>query len=58
MVNGDLAVQLLVLAAAAVAAPLLVDRLERWVRLPSVVVEIALGAFAAGLCACTCSWPR
>jgi Kef-type K+ transport system membrane component KefB len=26
-----------------VAAPLLVDRLERWVRLPSVVVEIVLG---------------
>lgn len=36
-------VQLLVLALAAVAAPLLVDRLERWVRLPSVVVEIVLG---------------
>lgn len=36
-------VQLLVLAVAAVAAPLLVDRLERWIRLPSVVVEIALG---------------
>ncbi|MFC3494055.1 cation:proton antiporter [Glycomyces rhizosphaerae] len=38
-----LPVQLLVLAVAAVAAPLLVDRLERWVRLPSVVVEIVLG---------------
>lgn len=36
-------VQLLVLAMAAVAAPLLVDRLERWIRLPSVVVEIMLG---------------
>ncbi|MFG3342086.1 cation:proton antiporter [Glycomyces sp. NPDC048151] len=39
----DLPVQLLVLAVAAVAAPLLVDRVERWVRLPSVVVEIVLG---------------
>lgn len=39
----DLPIQLLVLAVAAVAAPLLVDRLERWVRLPSVVVEIVLG---------------
>ncbi|WP_205326498.1 hypothetical protein [Glycomyces sp. YM15] len=38
-----LSVQLLVLAVAAVAAPLLVDRLERWVRLPSVVVEMVLG---------------
>ncbi len=43
VLGGDVAVQLLVLAAAAVAAPLLVDRLERWVRLPSVVVEIVLG---------------
>ncbi|SDK84979.1 transporter, CPA2 family [Glycomyces sambucus] len=33
----------LVLAVAAVAAPLLVDRVERWVRLPGVVVEIVLG---------------
>ncbi|WP_344491100.1 cation:proton antiporter [Glycomyces endophyticus] len=38
-----LSVQLVVLAVAAVAAPLLVDRVERWVRLPSVVVEIVLG---------------
>ncbi|WP_106365690.1 cation:proton antiporter [Glycomyces artemisiae] len=38
-----LSVQLVVLAMAAVAAPLLVDRLERWVRLPGVVVEIVLG---------------
>ncbi|RRR98347.1 cation:proton antiporter [Glycomyces terrestris] len=38
-----LSVQVVVLAMAAVAAPLLVDRLERWVRLPGVVVEIVLG---------------
>ncbi|THV26206.1 cation:proton antiporter [Glycomyces paridis] len=38
-----LSVQLVVLALAAVAAPLLVDHVERWVRLPSVVVEIVLG---------------
>lgn len=41
--QGTLPIQLLVLAMATVAAPLLVDRLERWVRLPSVVVEIVLG---------------
>jgi Kef-type K+ transport system membrane component KefB len=41
--EGPLPIELLVLACAAVAAPLLVDRLERWVRLPSVVVEIVLG---------------
>lgn len=41
--GDDVSVQLLVLALAAVAAPLVVDRLERWVRLPSVVVEIVLG---------------
>lgn len=43
VLDGALPVELLVLACAAVAAPLLVDRLERWVRLPSVVVEIVLG---------------
>jgi len=43
VIGDDLSVQLIVLATAAVAAPLLVDRLERWVRLPSVVVEIVLG---------------
>jgi Kef-type K+ transport system membrane component KefB len=41
--HGAVPVELLVLAMATVAAPLLVDRLERWVRLPSVVVEIVLG---------------
>ncbi|MEV3936202.1 cation:proton antiporter [Glycomyces sp. NPDC049804] len=41
--HGTVPIQLVVLAVAAVAAPLVVDRLERWVRLPSVVVEIVLG---------------
>jgi len=41
--HGAVPIELLVLAMATVAAPLLVDRLERWVRLPSVVVEIVLG---------------
>ncbi|MEU6860027.1 cation:proton antiporter [Glycomyces sp. NPDC046736] len=43
VLDGDLSVQIVVLASAAVAAPLLVDRLERWIKLPSVVVEIVLG---------------
>jgi Kef-type K+ transport system membrane component KefB len=43
VMHGAVPVELLVLAMATVAAPLLVDRLERWVRLPSVVVEIVLG---------------
>ncbi|SDD02408.1 cation:proton antiporter [Glycomyces harbinensis] len=43
VISDDMSVQLVVLALAAVAAPLLVDRLERWVRLPSVVVEVVLG---------------
>ncbi|MDA1360164.1 cation:proton antiporter [Glycomyces luteolus] len=43
--GAGVSVQLLVLAVAvaAVVAPLLVDQLERWVRSPSVVVEIVLG---------------
>ncbi|MCD0442751.1 cation:proton antiporter [Glycomyces sp. A-F 0318] len=43
VIGLDLTVQVVVLALAAVLAPLLVDRLERWVRLPSVVLEIVLG---------------
>jgi hypothetical protein len=48
-------VQLLVLAFAAVAARLLVDRVERWLRLPSVVVEIVLGSSSDRRCWGWCS---
>ena len=34
---------LVIILAAAVLAPLLSDRLAKWVRLPGIVLEIALG---------------
>ncbi|THV33462.1 cation:proton antiporter [Glycomyces buryatensis] len=43
IIGQDLAIDLVIVAFAAVLAPLASDRLERWVRLPSVVVEILIG---------------